>query len=275
MKTLTGKIAVAAGAARGAGCGIALVLGEQGATVYVAGRTACDVERTAAQVTARGGCGIPAQADLSDPGQGAGLFERVATEQGRLDLLVNSVWAANTMAAWGTPFWELSEGLWRDTLAAVHAYWFASARAMPLLRRGGLIVHVTDNHYPEPSAWRGQMLFDLGHECINRMVMGMSADAKKRGVAVVGLNPGFMRTGAVLAHMNNDAAKRRFRFDLSESPEYIGRAVAALAADAAVLKKTGHFLWVADLAREHGFTDVDGRYIPRFDPTAPEQEFPC
>lgn len=258
MKTLTGKIAVAAGAARGAGCGIALVLGEQGATVYVAGRTARDVERTAAQVTARGGCGIPAQADLSDPGQGAGLFKRIAMEHGRLDLLVNSVWAANTLAAWGTPFWELSEGLWRDTLAAVHAYWFASARAMPLLRRGGLIVHVTDNHYPEPSAWRGQMLFDLGHE-----------------VAIVGLNPGFMRTEAVLAHMNNDAAKRQFRFDLSESPEYIGRAVAALAADAAVLKKTGHFLWVADLAREYGFTDVDGRYIPRFDPTAPEQEFPC
>jgi hypothetical protein len=145
----------------------------------------------------------------------------------------------------------------------------------------GLIVHVTDNYptdssaiAPDRSPYRGQILHDLGHECINRLIMSMSAECKRSKVAVVGLNPGFMRTERVLMHMTTDALKRQFRFDLSETPEYIGRAVVALASDPNVVKKTAQFLWVADLAREFGFTDVDGRYIPRFDPKAPMQAFP-
>jgi NAD(P)-dependent dehydrogenase (short-subunit alcohol dehydrogenase family) len=134
---------------------------------------------------------------------------------------------------------------------------------------------VTDNYYDDPSRWRGQVLHDLGHEAINRLVIGMSKGVKKRGIAVVGLNPGFMRTEAVLQQMTNDQVKRQFRFDLSESPEYIGRAVVALASDPNVHRRNGKFLWVAELAGEYGFTDVDGRYIPRFDPAAPMQEFPC
>ncbi len=124
----------------------------------------------------------------------------------------------------------------------------------------------------DPSAWRGQILHDLGHECINRLVFGMSKYTRKYNVAVVGLNPGFMRTERVLMHMKTDAIKKQFRFDLSETVEYIGRAVVALAGARNAVKKNGELLWVCDLAREYGFTDTDGRYIPRFDPKAPMQE---
>jgi NAD(P)-dependent dehydrogenase (short-subunit alcohol dehydrogenase family) len=115
----------------------------------------------------------------------------------------------------------------------------------------------------------------MGHECLNRLVNGMSKQTKKAGIAVVGLNPGFMRTEGVLQYMSTEERKRQFRFDLSESPEYIGRAAAALAADPDVMRKNGQLLWACDLAKEYGFTDIDGRYIPRFDPHAPLQEYPC
>jgi NAD(P)-dependent dehydrogenase (short-subunit alcohol dehydrogenase family) len=105
--------------------------------------------------------------------------------------------------------------------------------------------------------------------------MDLSREGRKAKIAVVGLNPGFMRTERVLMHMKTEARKKQFRFDLSESPEYIGRAVAALAGDRNVMRKSGQLLWVADLAKEYGFTDVDGRYIPLFDPKAPAQAMPC
>lgn len=115
----------------------------------------------------------------------------------------------------------------------------------------------------------------LGHECLNRLIFTMSRELKRDKVAVVGLNPGFMRTESVLAYMNTEERKRQFRFDLSETVEYIGRAARALAADPRVLQKAGRLLWVAELAREYGFTDVDGRYIAVFDAKAPLQEMPC
>ena len=146
---------------------------------------------------------------------------------------------------------------------------------MMVKQQRGIIIHVTDNLRPDPSAYRGQILWDLGHECLNRMVMGMSRELKKSKVAMVGLNPGFMRTERVLMHMTTEAIKKQFRFDLSESPEYIGRAAAALAADPKVFRKTGQLLWAAELAKEYGFTDIDGRVIPLFDPNAPPQPYPC
>jgi NAD(P)-dependent dehydrogenase (short-subunit alcohol dehydrogenase family) len=286
MKPLAGKIAVVAGASRGAGRGIALALGDAGATVYVAARTSRDgpkpadnapgtVEDTAEDVTARGGQGIPVRADLSNPDQAAALFGRVAEEQGRLDVMANSAWGANAMAEWSKKFWELSPGIWRDTIETVSVCWLTTVHAARLMvNQGyGLIVHVTDN-LPDVTVYRGQILWDLGHECINRLVMSMSRELKKSKVAVVGVNPGFMRTERVLMYMTTEARKRQFRFDLSESPEYIGRAVAALAGDSKALRKTGQLLWAADLAEEYGFTDVDGRVIPRFDPKAPRQEYP-
>jgi NAD(P)-dependent dehydrogenase (short-subunit alcohol dehydrogenase family) len=288
MRPLKGKIAIVAGGSRGAGRGIALALGEAGATVYVSARTSRSgpkpadnapgtVEDTAEEVDARGGHGIAVRADLSNHQQVAALFQRVEKDHGRLDVVANSAWAANFMPVWSKKFWDLGIDIWRETLETVSVCWLTSVYAAKAMTRqgSGLIVHVTDNDYPDVSKYRGQVLHDIGHECLNRLVTAMSRDTKKSKVAVVGLNPGFMRTERVLMHMNSEERKRQFRFDLSESPEYIGRAVAALTADRKVIEKSGQLLWASDLAKEYGFTDIDGRYIPRFDPKAPRQEYPC
>ena len=288
MKSLEGRIAVVAGASRGAGRGIALALGDAGATVYAAARTSRKgpkpadkapgtVEDTAEEVTARGGKGTPVRADLSDEKQVAALFQRVKKDHGRLDVLANSAWAPLCMQVWMKKFWSLNGDHWRETLGTVSACWLTSVYAVRLMleQRHGLIIHVTDNLHSDPSAWRGNILWDLGHECLNRLILGMSRDTKGAKIAIVGLNPGFMRTERVLMSMTTEARKKQFRFDLSESPEYIGRAVAALAADPKVFRKNGQLLWACDLAKEYGFTDIDGRFIPRFDPKAPRQEYPC
>jgi NAD(P)-dependent dehydrogenase (short-subunit alcohol dehydrogenase family) len=288
MKPLKQTIAIVAGGSRGAGRGIALALGEAGGTVYVAARSSRNgpkpgdgtpgtVEDTAEEVTARGGRGVPVLADLSDEAQVAVLFRRVEKEQGRLDVLANSAWGANFMPEWSKPFWNLSSAIWRETMETMSVAWLTSAHAGRIMtkQRSGLIVHVTDNLPEDPSAFRGQILHDLGHEFLNRLVVDLGRSTKKSKITVVGLNPGFMRTERVLRHMATEALKKQFRFDLSETPEYIGRAVAALAADGDVFRKTGRLLWVPDLAEEYGFTDVDGRYIPRFNPKAPMRAFPC
>ena len=300
MNSLKGQVVLVAGGSRGAGRGIALACGEAGATVYVASRSSREgpkprdgapgtVEDTAAEVTARGGHGVPVCADLSDEEQVQALFSRIEQEQGGLHVLANAAWGPNVMPEWSRRFWELSPWLWPETLQTIGVCWLTSVYAARLMTEAkhGLIAHVTDNYYmpdddvssagphPNPSAWRGQILHDLGHECINRLIFGMSKYTKKHNVTVVGLNPGFMRTERVLMHMKTDAIKKQFRFDLSETTEYVGRAVVALAGASDAIGKNGKLLWVCDLAREYGFTDKDGRYIPRFDPKAPMQPFPC
>ena len=300
MKPLEGQVVLVAGASRGAGRGIALACGEAGATVYVAARTSRDgpkpedgapgtVEDTAEEVNKGGGEGIPVRADLSNEEDVSTLFKRIEREKGGLQVLANAAWGPNTMAEWSRKFWKLSPSLWQETLKTIGVCWLTSvyaARLMTTAKRG-LIAHVTDNYsipdgdvasagpHPDPSAWRGQILHDLGHECINRLIYGMSQDTRKLGVTVVGLNPGFMRTERVMMHMKNDEVKKQFRFDLSETPEYLGRAIVALASAPDITHKNGQLLWVSDLAKEYGFTDTDGRYIPRFDPKAPMQPFPC
>jgi NAD(P)-dependent dehydrogenase (short-subunit alcohol dehydrogenase family) len=299
MKPLASRIAVVAGASRGAGRGIALALGDAGATVYVAGRTtragprprdgaSGTIEETAAEVTERGGTGIAVRADLTDAADVTALFERVVADRGRLDLLANAVWGAadgagsleEWQAAWGRPFWEQPAGQWRDMMSAgPYAYWLAAREAARIMAAngGGLIVGVTDGIIvaegqapPPPTELGGYIgngvLWDLAHVAINRMLYAMSVEAKKAKIAVLALMPGFMRTERVVALLRTDEQKKMMRFDLSESPEYLGRAVAALAADRKVLKKTGRIHLVADLAREYGFTDVDGRVVPRFAP---------
>jgi NAD(P)-dependent dehydrogenase (short-subunit alcohol dehydrogenase family) len=293
MKALSSNIVLIAGGSRGAGRGIALACGEAGATVYVAARTSKtgakpadgapgNVEDTAMDVTARGGRGIPVCADLSNEEDVAALFQRIEQEHGRLDVMANAAWTPDVMKEWTKPFWELSAPLWPQTVQTVSVCWLTSVYATRMMTKAGrgLIAHVTDNYAmpgdfasvspdDDPSAWRGQILHDLGHECINRLIWGTSRETKKHNVSVVGLNPGFMRTERVMMQMTSDDVKAQFRFDLSETPEYLGRAVVALAADKHVSRKNGELLWVADLAQEYGFTDVDGRLIPRFDPKAP------
>jgi NAD(P)-dependent dehydrogenase (short-subunit alcohol dehydrogenase family) len=299
METMKDQVVLVAGGSRGGGRGIALACGEAGATVYVAARTSKDgpkpadgapgtVDETAAEITGRGGHGIAVRADLSDEDQVAELFRRIQHEHGKLDVLANSAWTPNVMTEWSRPFWQLSAPLWPQTLQTIGVCWLTSVYAARMMTRAGrgLIAHVTDNYAvsedfqsagpdPDPSAYRGQILHDLGHECINRLIHAMSRATGKHNVAVVGLNPGFMRTERVLMHMTSDEMKKQFRFDLSETPEYLGRAVVALATAPDLAKKNGQLLWVADLASEYGFTDTDGRYIPRFDPNAPMQPFPA
>ena len=273
MKTLEGKIAVVTGASRGAGRGIALVLGEAGATVYVTGRSVNHepttenlpgtVEETAEAVRARGGVGIPVRCDHTVDADVGALFARVQQEQGRLDLLVNNVWGGyekDFHKEYSVPFWE--QPLWRwdkmftaGVRAHLTASWFAVRLMLP--RRQGLIINTT---VWDEDKYIGNLFYDVAKCAINRMAYGMARQLRPHNIAALALAPGFMRTERVMA------AHATQPFDLSgtESPEYIGRAVAALAADANVMEKSGRVFQVGNLTREYGFTDIDGRQIPAF-----------
>lgn len=280
MQRLKGKLAVVTGASRGGGRGIALVLGEEGATVYVTGRSVgggstrpdlsgTTIEDTAGQVTARGGVGIPVRCDHTVDAEVEALFERVKQEHGRLDILVNNAWGGyerydpNNFDA---PFWE--QPLWRwDKMfkAGVRAHYTASRIAAPLMisQCQGLIVNTT--------AWdRGKYLANLPYylakTVINRMAYGMALELREHNIAVVALSPGWMRTEDVLRRYKTDEQNWHEVPALkdTESTQYIGRAVVALAADPKVMEKSGRVLMVGDLAREYGFTDIDGRQVPVF-----------
>ena len=298
MKPLRGKIAVVAGASRGAGRGIALALGDAGATVYVAGRTARGgpkpndgapgtIDDTADEVTARGGMGIAVRTDCTHEDDIAALFDRVEREQGQLDVLANAVYGAadaamsmeEWQASWGRPFWEESPDAWRYSMdGGPHAYWRMSVHAARMMapRKKGLIVGVTDGIMGDVHEgllagkalgdYSGMLMWDLSHVCINRLMRAMSVELKKQKIAVVTLMPGFMQTERVMRNLPDEETKKMFGFDKSESVEYIGRAVAALAGDPKAIKKTGRIHFVADLAKEYGFTDIDGRVVERFNP---------
>jgi NAD(P)-dependent dehydrogenase (short-subunit alcohol dehydrogenase family) len=294
VANLSGKVAIVAGASRGAGKGIALALGAAGATVYVAARTTAQgpgpadgapgtVEETADEITRRGGRGIPVAVDCTNPCQVASLYERVEKENDRLDLLANAVWGAadahqaggDWMASWGKPFWEQPVASWQHMMGAgPYAYFLMSAHAARLMARTnrGLIVGVTDGYFESPGGESsdaiggGPLVWTLSHLCINLLMKGMAGEAKKKKIAVVTVMPGFMRTERVVRTLTTEELKKQFGFDKSETTEYVGRAVAALAADSKVLSKSGKIHFVADLAREYGFTDTDGRQVPRFNP---------
>jgi len=271
---LAGRVALVAGGTRGAGRGIAVELGAAGATVYVTGRTTREarspmnrpetIEETAELVTAAGGQGIPVRVDHADPAQVATLVARIEAEQGGLDVLVNDVWGGDPLTRWGVPFWEqpLDDGL-ALLRQAVETHIVTSHHALPLMvRRGsGLVVEVTDGVGDD---FRGTLFYDLAKASVIRLAKAQAAELAPHGVTAVALTPGFLRSEAMLDHFGvtaetwRDAVTKDRHFAASETPRYIGRAVAALAADPDVARWSGKGLSTWQLAAEYGFDDVDG-----------------
>ncbi|WP_433337705.1 SDR family oxidoreductase [Spirillospora sp. CA-294931] len=272
---LAGKIALVAGATRGGGRGIAVELGAAGATVYVTGRSSGPsrsdldrpetIEETAERVTEAGGTGVAVRTDHSDPDEVRALVDRIAAERdGRLDVLVNSVWGGDALTDWESPLWEqdLDTGL-RLLRRAVETHVITSRYALPLMvaRGSGLVVEVTDGN---TARYRGSFFYDLAKSTVIRLAVAQAAELKPHGVAAVALTPGFLRSEAVLEHFGvteaswRDAVAKDPNFAHSETPAYLGRAVAALAADPAVMAKTGRALATWGLYEEYGFTDADG-----------------
>jgi NAD(P)-dependent dehydrogenase (short-subunit alcohol dehydrogenase family) len=287
MQQLTDRVAVVTGASRGVGRGIARALGEAGATVYVTGRSARGgpttdsmmgtIDDTADEVTARGGHGVPVRCDHTDDRQVEALFARVRQEHGRLDVLVNNVWGGyegkglrdGTVYFWEQPFAERWDKMFT---AGVRAHYVASALAAPLMlpqRRGLIVSTIAWDH----DKYIGNF-YDVAKHAIVRMIHGMAIELRKHNVAAVALAPGFTRTERVLAAFGADEARWREFPGLgqTESPEYVGRAVVALAADPEVMKKSGRAFRAGELAPEYGFTDVDGRQVPPF--TVPDDILP-
>lgn len=273
---LSGRVALVAGGTRGGGRGIAVELGAAGATVYVSGRSSTatgrsdldrpeTIEETAARVTAAGGHGIAVRTDHSVPEQVAALVDRIAAEQdGRLDVLVNCVWGGDPLADWEHPLWEqdLATGF-RLLRRAVDTHVITSRYALPLMvaRRTGLVVEVTDGY---SARYRGSLFYDLAKSSVIRLAVAQAAELRPYGVAAVALTPGFLRSEALLDGLGvteanwRDGAAQDPNFAYSESPAYLGRAVAALAADPAVMGKSGRALATWSLSPEYGFTDADG-----------------
>jgi NAD(P)-dependent dehydrogenase (short-subunit alcohol dehydrogenase family) len=275
---LDGKVALVAGATRGAGRGIATALGEAGATVYGTGRTTRErrsevdrpetIEETAELVTEAGGEGIAVAVDHLDPAQVAALAERIDSEQGRLDLLVNDIWGSEHLFQWRTPVWEhdLANGL-RLMRLAVETHLITNHHLLPLLVRkpGGLVVEVTDgtaefnaDHYRDP------LFYDLAKASVIRMAWGLAQELEPHGCTALALTPGWLRSEAMLENHRvtesnwRDSIATSPHFCISETPRYVGRAVAALAADPDVARFNGESLSSGGLAQVYGFTDLDG-----------------
>ena len=272
---LAGRVAVVAGATRGAGRGIACMLGEAGATVYCTGRTTQDhpatgvyagrtetIDETAAMVTARGGRGIAVRVDHLVPSEVEAVFARVRADHGRLDVLVNDI-SEGEHHDW-QPFWKVSlDKGFRALERGVRSHIITSHLAAPLMieQRRGLIVEVGDG---DTLGYRGTLFFDLVKVNVSRLAYAMAEDLAPHGITALAISPGFMRTEMMLEHFGvteanwRDGAKKDPNFIASESPFFVGRAIAALAADADVHKKSGGLYSSWGLAKEYGFTDLDG-----------------
>jgi NAD(P)-dependent dehydrogenase (short-subunit alcohol dehydrogenase family) len=284
-KVLQGKIALVAGATRGAGRGIAIALGEAGATVYCTGRSSRrgrlatpgrpeTIEETAEMVTAAGGRGIAIRVDHTEPTRVKKLVATIKRQQKGLDILVNDVWGGDSLTEWGKTFWtvNLDKGL-RMLKQAIHSHIITSHYAVPLmLGRRGIIFEITDG---DAFYYRGNIFYDLVKISVIRLAFAMARELRKRDIASVALTPGFLRSEAVLEHFGvseanwKDAGKKKNKnsadqndapqdFMVSESPRYIGRAVVALASDRKVKNKSGRVFSSWALAQEYGFTDLDG-----------------
>jgi NAD(P)-dependent dehydrogenase (short-subunit alcohol dehydrogenase family) len=276
---LAGKVALVAGATRGAGRGTAVALGEAGAIVYCTGRTTKDrrsaynraetIEETAAMVTSAGGTGVTAAVDHLSAAEVEQLIRRIDAERGRLDILVNDVWGGENLIEWNTPLWEhnLDAGL-KMLHGAVDTHLVTSHFALPLLirRPGGLVVEMTDGTRDYNAAhYRLSAFYDLAKSAVLRLAFSQAEELKPFGCTALALTPGWMRSEMMLEHYGvteanwRDGAAVNPHFAASsESPRFAGRAVAALAADPELHLRNGGSYSSGGLAREYGFTDVDG-----------------
>jgi NAD(P)-dependent dehydrogenase (short-subunit alcohol dehydrogenase family) len=275
---LAGRVALVSGATRGGGRGIAVALGEAGATVYATGRSTRGrrsevdrpetIEETADLVTEAGGEGIAVAVDHLDPAQVARLVERIEADHGRLDVLVNDIWGAEHLFEWNTPVWEhdLDRGL-RMLRLAIDTHLITAHHALPLLLRhpGGLVVEVTDGtaHY-NADHYRVSLFYDVAKTSVIRLAWALGQELRDRGGTAVALTPGWMRSEAMLEHHGvtegnwRKATERTPHFCISETPRFVGRAVAALAGDADVARWNGQSQSSGELAQVYGFTDLDG-----------------
>jgi len=291
---LRGRVAVVAGATRGAGRGIAAALGEAGATVVCTGRSSAagsstirsdydrpeTIEDTAVLVTRLGGVGISVQVDHLDAEQVRRLAERIRDEHGHIDLLVNDIWGAEQLkgppSAWNTPVWQhdLDTGL-RILRLAVETHLVTAHHLLPLLvdRPGGLLVEITDGTAAyNADHYRISVYYDLAKAAVNRLAFSLGHELGAQGGTAVALTPGWLRSEMMLDNFGvtednwRDAldgsvdgfAPAPAGFAASESPRYVGRAVAALAADATRTRWNQRSVTAAELARDYGFTDIDG-----------------
>jgi NAD(P)-dependent dehydrogenase (short-subunit alcohol dehydrogenase family) len=290
VRPLEGIVAVVTGASRGAGRGIAVELGAAGATVYVTGRSTRaepassyasiqrlsrlavmpgNIDETAEQVTREGGRGVAVRCDHTQDEEVSELFDRIDRESQRIDVLVNNAWGGHETfsGVFEAPFWEHSLDHWDSMLdRGVRNHVIASRHAASRMVRRGSGLIVTTTFWDRDRYLRGNLFYDLAKAAMNRLAFGMAEELRPHAVASLALAPGWMRTELVLAGHDTDESRWRERPALAptESPRYLGRAVAALAGDANVLSKSGRVLLVADLAREYGFTDVDGRQVEAF-----------
>jgi dehydrogenase/reductase SDR family member 1 len=267
MKPLQGKVALVTGASRGVGKGIALGLGESGATVYITGRTTEEgqsaaklpgtIYQTADEVTNLGGQGIAVPCNHRNDDEARAVFDRIRTEQNRIDILVNNIWGGYEHYTNGTEFWK-EKGFWNMPLArwdamfqaGVRAHYVASVLAAPMMiaQQAGLIVNIS--FFAAQRNDRG-VAYGVAKAASDRMAICMAHELREYNVTALSLYPGLVRTESVL--------KADFDLSNSESPQFIGRAIAALATDPQIIFKSGQILVAAALAQEYGFTDIDGK----------------
>jgi NAD(P)-dependent dehydrogenase (short-subunit alcohol dehydrogenase family) len=275
---LQGKVALVAGATRGAGRGIAVELGAVGATVYCTGRSTRakrsemdrpeTIEETAELVERAGGQAIAAAVDHLDPQQVQALVERIEREQGRLDILVNDVWGADFLIEWNVPVWEHSlPGGLRMLRLAIDTHIITSHFALPLVitNPGGLVVEVTDGTADyNADHYRLSLFYDLAKTSVVRLAWAQAQELRPHQGTAVAISPGWLRSEQMLDNYGvseanwRDATLRQPHFIITETPRYVGRAVAALAADPQVARWNGQSLSSGQLAKVYGFTDLDG-----------------
>jgi NAD(P)-dependent dehydrogenase (short-subunit alcohol dehydrogenase family) len=269
---LQNKVALVAGATRGAGRGIAAMLGESGATVYCTGRSTREhpghrsetIEETAELVNKYGGRGIAIRVDHTKEDEVQALCERIKMEQGHLDILINDIWGGDSLVQFGEPFWKLSVEKSRTLMErSILTHIITSRYAVPLMfeKNSGLIVEVTDG---DSFGYRGNVMYDLVKMSVIRLAFTMSLELKQTKITTLAVTPGFLRSEEMLALFEvaeenwRDGAKKDPNFIASETPYFVGRAIAALAADPDVHKKNGRVYSSWDLSDEYKFKDIDG-----------------